>query len=89
MVSAPQRVAQVIFATSSSIEEPRAELPILALIFTKKFRPMIMGSISGWLILAGIIGVFTAAAVAVELDNRKAGQEIEDEPEKLALPEGE
>ena len=39
--------------------------------------------------LAGIIGVFTAAAVAVELDNRKAGQEIEDEPEKLALPEGE
>ena len=39
--------------------------------------------------LAGILGVFTAAAVAVELDNRKAGQEIEDEPEKLALPEGE
>ena len=38
--------------------------------------------------LAGIIGVFTAAAVAVELDNRKAGQEIEDEPEKLELPEG-
>ena len=55
MVSAPQRVAHVIFATSSSIEEPRAELPILALIFTKKFRPMIIGSISGWLILAGII----------------------------------
>ena len=39
--------------------------------------------------LAGILGVFTAAAVAVELDNRKADQEIEDEPEKLALPEGE
>ena len=38
--------------------------------------------------LAGILGVFTAAAVAVELDNRKAGQEIEDEPEKLELPEG-
>ena len=38
--------------------------------------------------LAGIIGVFTAAAVAVELDNRKADQEIEDEPEKLELPEG-
>ena len=39
--------------------------------------------------LAGIVGVFTAAAVAVELDNRKADQEIEDEPKKLALPEGE
>ena len=38
--------------------------------------------------LAGILGVFTAAAVAVELDNRKAGQEIEDEPEKMELPEG-
>ena len=38
--------------------------------------------------LAGIIGVITAAAVAVELDNRKADQEIEDEPEKLELPEG-
>ena len=40
-------------------------------------------------VLAGIVGVFTAAAVAVELENRKADQEIEDEPEKLALPEGE
>ena len=39
--------------------------------------------------LAGIVGVFAAAAVAVELDNRKADQEIEDEPEKLALPEEE
>ena len=38
--------------------------------------------------LAGIVGVFTAAAVAVELDNRKADQVIEDEPEKLALPKG-
>ena len=39
--------------------------------------------------LAGIVGVFTAAAVAVELDKRKTDQVIEDEPEKLALPEGE
>ena len=38
--------------------------------------------------LAGIIGVFTAAGVAVELDNRKARQEMGDEPEKLELPEG-
>ena len=55
MVSAPQRVAQVIFDTSSSILEPRAELPILALIFTKKLRPIIIGSDSGWLILLGIM----------------------------------
>ena len=55
MVSAPQRVAQVIFATSSSIEDPSAELPMLALILTKKLRPIIIGSSSGWLMLAGMI----------------------------------
>lgn len=44
MLSAPQRVAHVIFDTSSSIDEPSAELPILALIdlnldtFEKGFR---------------------------------------------------
>src|SRR5713101_4524093 len=54
-VSDPQRVAQVIFSTSSSTVEVTAELPILALIFTRKLRPMIMGSISGWLMLAGMI----------------------------------
>lgn len=43
------------FATSSSIEEPSAELPILALILTKKLRPIIIGSSSGWLMLAGMI----------------------------------
>ena len=55
MVSAPQRVAHVIFDTSSSIDEPSAELPMLALIFTKKLRPIIIGSHSGWLMLAGIM----------------------------------
>ena len=54
-VSAPQRVAQIIFSTSSSMEEATAELPILALIFTKKLRPMIIGSSSGWLMFAGIM----------------------------------
>src|SRR6266487_1384300 len=54
-VSAPQRVAQIIFSTSSSMEEATDELPILALILTKKFRPMIIGSISGWLMLLGIM----------------------------------
>src|ERR1700754_3974337 len=52
-VSAPQRVAQVIFSTSSSMEEVTAELPILALTFTRNRLPMIIGSISGWLTLAG------------------------------------
>ena len=46
-VSAPQRIAQRIFSTSSSIDEATAELPMLALIFTRNFRPMIIGSASG------------------------------------------
>ena len=54
-VSAPQRMAQTSFSTSSSIEEVTAELPMLALIFTRKLRPMIIGSLSGWLTLAGMI----------------------------------
>ena len=41
-------------------------------------------------ILAGIAGVFTAAAVSVELENRKSGRcNAEEEPERLALPESE
>ena len=55
-VSAPQRVAHCIFCTSSSIDERTAELPMLALTFTRKLRPMIIGSLSGWLMLAGRIG---------------------------------
>ncbi|MNZ82324.1 hypothetical protein D3C78_1010190 [compost metagenome] len=54
-VSAPQRIAQTIFSTSSAMEEVTAELPILALIFTRKLRPMIIGSSSGWLMLAGMM----------------------------------
>ena len=54
-VSAPQRVAHGIFSTSSSIEEATAELPMLALIFTRNLRPMIIGSISGWFMLAGMM----------------------------------
>ena len=46
-VSAPQRIAQIIFSTSSSMELVTAELPMLALIFTRKFRPMIIGSAPG------------------------------------------
>jgi hypothetical protein len=46
-VSAPQSVDQRSFSTSSSIEELTAEFPMLALIFTAKWRPMIIGSSSG------------------------------------------
>ena len=41
-------------------------------------------------ILTGIAGVFTAAAISVELEGRKSGsRNALDEPEKLALPESE
>src|SRR6266699_1898419 len=54
-VSEPHFIDQRIFSTSSSIDDKTAELPMLALIFTRKFRPMIIGSDSGWLTFAGII----------------------------------
>src|SRR5438876_9718743 len=54
-VSAPQRVAHTSFSTSSSIEEVTADVPMLALIFTRKLRPITIGSLSGWLTLAGRI----------------------------------
>ena len=39
-------------------------------------------------IMAGIAGVFTAAAVSVELENRRDGRcNAEEEPKRLALPE--
>ena len=54
-MSPPQRIAHVIFSISSWILDPSVELPMLALIFTRKLRPIIIGSDSGWLILAGMI----------------------------------
>ena len=36
-------------------EELTAELPILALIFTRKFRPIAIGSDSGWFTLFGMM----------------------------------
>ena len=54
-VSAPQRMLHTIFSTSSSMEEVTAELPMFALIFTRKLRPMIIGSGSGWLMFAGMM----------------------------------
>ena len=41
-------------------------------------------------ILTGIAGVFTAAAVSVELENQKDGRcNAEEEPKRLALPKSE
>src|SRR5437764_658870 len=54
-VSAPHLVAQRIFSTSSSMLDATALLPMLALIFTRKLRPMIIGSDSGWLMLSGMM----------------------------------
>src|SRR6266566_9874319 len=56
-VSAPQRIAHTIFSISSSTDDDTAELPILALILTRKLRPMIIGSSSGWLMLAGMMAL--------------------------------
>ena len=54
-VSAPHSVAQRSLSTSSSMDDLTAELPMFALIFTRKRRPMIIGSSSGWLMFAGMI----------------------------------
>ena len=54
-MSAPQRIDHTIFSTSSAIELVTAELPMLALILVRKLRPMIIGSLSGWLMLHGMI----------------------------------
>ena len=54
-VSAPQRVAQTAFSTSSAMLLWMAELPMFALTLQRKFRPMIIGSASGWLMFAGMI----------------------------------
>src|SRR5918995_1860644 len=53
-LSPPQRIAHVIFSTSSPIDDVTAELPMFALIFTRKLRPMIIGSDSGWVTLLGM-----------------------------------
>ena len=68
-VSAPHSVAQRSFSTSSSIDDETTELPMLALIFTRKLRPMIIGSSSRWLMLAGMM----ARPRATSLRTKSAG----------------
>ena len=83
-VSAPQRVAHTIFSTSSAADELTAELPILALIFTRKLRPIAIGSISGWLMFAGMMARPARHLVADEF-RRDEGRDIG--AEALALRE--
>ena len=72
-VSAPQRIAQTSFSTSSAAPEVTAELPILALIFTRKLRPMMTGSSSGWLMLAGMMARPRAISSRTNSGVMKAG----------------
>lgn len=53
-VSAPQRMAHTSLSTSSSMPDVTAELPMFALTFTRKLRPIAIGSLSGWFTLHGI-----------------------------------
>ena len=79
MVSAPQSVAQRSFSTSSSIEELTAELPMLALILTRKRRPIAIGSSSGWLTLAGMIArprATSARTISASSPSRSATNSI-------------
>src|ERR687893_144708 len=78
-VSAPHFVAQVSLSTSSAAEDVTAEVPMLALILVRNRVPMIIGSVSGWLTLAGRVGGPQAGAVAARsgerLGARRAGAE--------------
>jgi hypothetical protein len=69
-VSAPQQVAHVSLSTSSSAEEETAEVPMLALIFVRKRLPMIIGSDSGWLTLAGMIARPRATSSRTKVGSR-------------------
>src|SRR6476659_9711544 len=76
-VSAPQRIAHTIFSTSSSTDDVTALLPILALIFTRKLRPMIIGSSSAWLILDGMMARPRAISPRTNSGVMKAGTAAE------------
>src|SRR5437762_13017387 len=72
-VSAPQRIAHTIFSISSSTDDDTAELPILALILTRKLRPMIIGSSSAGLMLQGMIARPGAVSERTKSGVRKGG----------------
>src|ERR671921_1889519 len=72
-VSAPQRIAHTILSTSSAAVETTAELPMLALILTRKLRPMAIGSTSGWLMVAGTIARRRALSCRTDSGEVKGG----------------
>ena len=57
MVSDPHFIAHSIFSISCGMDDAIELLPILVLIFTRKFLPIAIGSSSGWLTFAGIIAL--------------------------------
>src|SRR5574338_1591279 len=74
-VSAPQRIAHTILSTSEATSEATAELPILALILTRKLRPIAIGSDSGWLMLLGMIARPRAASARTNSGATKSERE--------------
>ena len=62
-VSPPHLHDHTALSTSSSMLDVVAELPILVFIFTRKLRPIIIGSLSGWFMFAGS----TALPLAISL----------------------
>ena len=78
-VSAPHLVAHVSLSTSSVIDEVTAEFPMLALIFTRKLRPMTIGSDSGWLTLFGRMArprAISSRTVSTGMCSRRATNSI-------------
>ena len=78
-VSAPQRVDQVSFSTSSATEEVTAELPMFAFTFTRKRLPMTIGSDSGWFTLEGRMALPEATSprtVSASVPSRSATNSI-------------
>src|SRR5260221_546366 len=67
-VSAPQRIAQTSLSTSSATDDVTIELPILALILTRKLRPMIIGRNFLVKINANIGNSIVTSSVAEEVD---------------------
>src|ERR687894_2887454 len=70
-VSAPQRIAHTILSTSLATSDATALLPILALILTRKLRPIAIGSGLGGLVLAGVVGRPRAAPSRAQSGGRK------------------
>src|SRR3546814_18208906 len=72
-VSAPQRIDQTILSTSAATSDATALLPLLALILTRKLRPIAIGSASGWLPLPGMIARPRAISLCTNSGVTQAG----------------